>query len=142
VILLDTTVLAYATGSEHPLRGPSRRLLAAQRDGRIVATTTVDVLQEFLHVRARRHGRDDAVALTLRFAEAFDLLLTSPDELAVGAGLFARQPHLGAFDAVLAAVAIERHASALVSADRAFGGITDLTWVSLGAPDLEERLLA
>jgi predicted nucleic acid-binding protein len=29
MIVLDTTVLAYAVGGEHPLRNPCRRLLAA-----------------------------------------------------------------------------------------------------------------
>jgi hypothetical protein len=139
VILLDTTVLAYAVGADHPLRDPSRWLLRAHRDGTIEATTTVEVLQEFLHIRSRRHGRADAVALTLRFADAFELLPTSPEDLARGAGLFVRHPDLGAFDAVLAGVAIGRGARALVSADRAFAGIDGLPWVDLADPDLAVR---
>jgi predicted nucleic acid-binding protein len=140
VILLDTTVLAYAVGSEHPLRKPARWLLAAQRDGLIDATTTVEVLQEFLHIRARRHGRDDAVHLTKELVDAFDLLQTSREDLIAGADLYARHLDLGAFDAVLAAVAIDREVSAFVSADRSFRGITDLRWVDLAARDLRSRL--
>jgi hypothetical protein len=42
VIIVDTTVLAYAVGDEHPLREPCRRLLAAHANGTIEATTTVE----------------------------------------------------------------------------------------------------
>jgi hypothetical protein len=78
VIVLDTTVLAYALGVEHPLRTPSCWLLTAHQDGRIDATTTVEVLQEFLHLLSRRRTRQDAAERTREFAEAFDLLVTTP----------------------------------------------------------------
>jgi predicted nucleic acid-binding protein len=39
VILLDTTVLVYAKGEDHPLRDPCRELIAAVADRRIEATT-------------------------------------------------------------------------------------------------------
>jgi hypothetical protein len=140
VIILDTTVLAYAVGEEHPLRGPSRWLLRAHGDGLVEATTTVEVLQEFLHIRSRRRGRGDAVDLTLRFAEAFDTLATSRDDLVAGARLFGRHPRLGAFDAVLAAVALGRGARALVSGDRAFAEVAGLPWVDLADPELAARI--
>src|SRR2546422_121951 len=57
VIVLDTTVLAYAVGTEHPLRDPCRRMVAAILDGSITATTTIDVIQEFAHGYARRRPR-------------------------------------------------------------------------------------
>ena len=60
MIVLDTTVLIYAVGSEHPLREPCRGLVEAITDGRVEATTTVEVIQEFVHVRARRRGGADA----------------------------------------------------------------------------------
>ena len=66
MIVLDTTVLAYAVGEAHPLRDPCRRLLAAHAEGRIEATTTVEVIQEFAHIRARRRTRPDAVRLARR----------------------------------------------------------------------------
>ena len=56
--------------------------------------------------------------------------------------MFVRHPVLGAFDAVLAAIAIERHAEALISADRAYGSIDDLRWVDLGSSDLGARIIA
>jgi predicted nucleic acid-binding protein len=140
VIVLDTTVLAYAVGVDHPLRDPARWILAAHRDGVVDATTTVEVLQEFLHIRARRHGRDDAAALTLRYAEAFELLTTSAEDLVRGAELFRQHARLGAFDALIAAVSIDRGATAFLSADAAFSEVDGLRWVDLAAPDLPARL--
>jgi uncharacterized protein len=63
VIVLDATVLVYAVGGKHPLRDPCRRLVDAVADGSLAATTTVEVIQELVHVRPRRRGRPDAARL-------------------------------------------------------------------------------
>lgn len=122
MIILDTGVLIYAVGEEHPLREPCRRLIAAQGDGRVDAATTVEVIREFAHVRARRRSRTDAAALARDYKTALTLLVTQAEDLDLGLTLYEQHPTLGAFDAVLAAVALNRHATALISADRAFGG--------------------
>jgi predicted nucleic acid-binding protein len=134
MIVIDTTILAYAVGDEHPLRDPCRRLLTAHADGHIEATTTVEVIQEFAHIRARRRTRADAVRLARRYGAAFSLLVTTPDDLDRGLDLFERYPALGAFDAVLAAVAMDRRAEALVSADQAFASIPGLPLVDPATP--------
>jgi predicted nucleic acid-binding protein len=69
--------------------------------------------------------------------EAFRLLVTSAEDLRLGLTLFERHPALGAFDAVLAAVALHQQVEALVSADRAFGEIPHLPWVDPATPNLE-----
>jgi predicted nucleic acid-binding protein len=129
VILLDTTVLVYAVGTDHPLREPCRRLLQAHADGSVQATTTVEVIQEFTHVRARRQTRADAVSIARRYTTAFSLLTTRAADLDLGLTLFERYPNLGAFDAILAAVALNHHVEALVSADRAFQMVAQLPWI-------------
>ena len=141
MIVLDTTVLVYAVGSEHALREPSRALIEAIADDRIEATTTVEVLQEFVHVRARRRGRSDAAE---RGRELLRLLgpLVAPGEpeLAVALQLFARFEGLGMFDAVLAATAIAAGAEGLVSADRAFAEVRELTYLDLAGPDVRRLI--
>jgi predicted nucleic acid-binding protein len=127
MIVLDTTVLVYAKGAEHPLRDSSRRLIAAVADRELQATTTVEAIQEFVHVRARRRGRTDAVALGNDYSDLLSPLLTvTGDHLSHGLTIFERSEHLGAFDAVLAAAALSTGARALVSADTAFGTIAAL----------------
>jgi predicted nucleic acid-binding protein len=130
VIVLDTTVLVYAKGSEHPFRDPCRELIAAIADGRIEATTTVEAIQEFTHVRAQRRPRSDAAALAGDYADLLSPLISaSTDHLLRGLKLFEQAPQLGAFDAVLAAIALDAGADALVSVDAAFSAVTGLRHV-------------
>lgn len=134
MIVLDTTILAYAVGDAHALRTPCRRLLTAHGEGRIEATTTIEVIQEFAHIRARRRTRSDAVTLARHYLSAFAVLAATADDLDRGLALFERLPGLGAFDSVLAAVALDRGAEALVSADRAFASVPNLRWIDPATP--------
>ena len=141
MIVLDTTVLAYAVGTEHPLREPSRRLIRAIGDGIVTAATTVDVIQEFGHGHERRRARAEAAAHARRYATLLaPLLAPGEGDLAAGLQLFERQERLDAFDAVLAATAIAHEAKALVSADRAFASVRRLPFVELGSPEFNALL--
>lgn len=142
MIVLDTTLLVYAVGTAHPLREPSRRIVRAVRDGLLDARTTAEVIQEFAHVRSRRRSRQDAVELARRYATLLaPLLPTTSDDLDDGLSLFQRHPELGAFDSVLAAIAIARGAVALVSADGGFAEVPGLRHVDLAGPELEALLI-
>jgi predicted nucleic acid-binding protein len=130
VILLDTTVLVYAKGEDHPFRDPCRDLIAAIADRHLQATTTVEVIQEFVHVRARRRDRGDAARLGRDYSELLAPLLSpTVDDLKVGLAMFEHNDALGAFDAVLAACAARSGIDTLVSADTAFGGLTEISHV-------------
>ena len=136
MILLDTTVLAYAVGEDHPLRDPCRRVLQAHADGRVDATTTIEAIQEFTHIRARRRTRSDAVEVARLYLTALNPIATTLEDLDRGLDLFERHPSLGAFDAVLAAVALAR-ADTLVSADHAFASVGGLIWIDPATRALE-----
>lgn len=121
MIVVDTTVLVYAVGAEHPLREPCRALIGAISTRQLSATTTVEALQEFTHVRARRRDREDATRLARDYLDLLaPLLIVGEVDLREGLRLYARGKRLGAFDAVLAATASRADATALVSADMAF----------------------
>lgn len=140
MIVLDTTVLVYAVGDDHELRDPARALIKAVEDGTVQTTTTIEAIQEFVHVRARRRGRTDAAVLGRAYATLFSpLLRPSEEDLVAGLRLFEREA-LGAFDAVLAATAIAAGADALVSADRSFVVVRDLRWVDLAGGELDSVL--
>jgi len=140
VIVLDTSVLVYAVGADHPLREPCLRLLAGAQNRRL--TTTAAVIQEFVHVRQRRRSRSDAIALGRSYLDLLSPLLEVPDA-AVGDALelLVERPGLGAFDAVLAAAAARARCTALVTADSAFSGLRGCPTVR---PDEEgvDRLLS
>ena len=124
MIVVDTTVLVYAVGEQHPLAEPSRSLVAAVGDGRVLATTTAEVIQEFVHVHSRRRSRSDAVRTGRDYAELLSpLVAVERSTLERGLSIFERIPKLGAFDAVLAATALEADADGLVSADAAFAEV-------------------
>jgi uncharacterized protein len=130
VILLDTTVLVYAKGQDHRLREPCRALLQAITERRIEATTTVEVVQEFVHVRARRRDRSDAAALGRDYAEILSPLLhVTVDDLNNGLALFERTRSLGAFDAVLVACGARAGIDVVVSADSGFGRIPEISHI-------------
>jgi predicted nucleic acid-binding protein len=141
MIVLDTTVLVYAVGTEHPLRDPCRLLVAAVADGTLEATTTVEVIQEFAHVRACRRGRPEATRLSNDYAELLAPLITvTAEDLKAGLAVFESHERLGAFDAVLVASASARGATALVSADTAFASAGDVNHVIPDRPSVNHLL--
>lgn len=130
MIVLDATVLVYAKGEDHALRAPCRKLIEQIASREIEATTTTEVVQEFAHVRARHRDRGDAAALARDYADLLSpLLIVDGGALDAGLSLFAEARQIGAFDAVLAATAIEAGATHLISADRAFSQLKDLDHV-------------
>jgi predicted nucleic acid-binding protein len=137
MIVLDTSVLVYAVGEEHPLREPCRRILQAHGSGAIEAATTIGAIAEFAHVRARRRSRSDAAALANHYRMALPIVETTGTDLDVALDLFERHDRLNMLDAVLAATAIANDADALVSADRGFRGIPRLRWIDPASSDLD-----
>jgi predicted nucleic acid-binding protein len=125
------------------LRDPCRELIAAIADRRVEASTTVEVIQEFAHVRAQRRDRADAAALASDYADLLSPLLSATGEhLRHGLSLFERNRNLGAFDAVLAAIALDSGSEALVSADAAFAGVEALPHITPDAAGIAKLLNA
>lgn len=135
MIVVDTNILAYALGGDHPLRDVCRQLVDAVGDGAVDATTTVEVIQELVHVRSRRTGRPDAIEQGRQAQRLLGpLLQPSEEDLTSGLELFAKHK-LGCFDAVLAATAL-REDAALVSADGAFADVDGLRYLDPASPSL------
>lgn len=129
MIVLDTTVLIYAVGEDHEFRDPCRSLLTAIESRAVRATTTVEVIQEFVHVRARRRGRLDAVERARAYQTLLAPLVVATEEHLLRAmEIYAASERIGMFDAVLAALAIDG-AATLLSADRGFAGVVGLDHV-------------
>jgi predicted nucleic acid-binding protein len=126
VIILDTTILTYASGGEHHLRPACRELIDLVRDGAVSASTTIEVIQEFAHVRARRHGRVEAATRSRELLVSLaPLTQTDTADHLEGLRIFEQTEQLGSFDCLLAALA-RRRGWALASADRAFSSVEGL----------------
>jgi predicted nucleic acid-binding protein len=134
MIALDTNVLVYAVGAPHPLAEPCRALIEAVRDRRVEATTTPEVIQEFVHVAARRRPRPEAVGLATAYADLLSpLQVVGESHLRRGLRLFREHPDLDAFDALLAATALEEGLDAIVSADGHLRSVTGLDVIVPGS---------
>lgn len=141
MLTVDTDVLTYATGSEHPLRESTRQIIAAILSGRLAAMTTPAVVQEFAHVRGRRSGRAVATTYARDFASMLaPLRPTEPEHLEVGLTLWQEHSELDASDALLAAVALDTKYATIVSADRAFAVVPGLRHVYPDAEGLASLL--
>ncbi|HEX9352280.1 MAG TPA: PIN domain-containing protein [Streptosporangiaceae bacterium] len=141
MIVLDTTVLVYAVGVDHLLKAPCQRLVRAIADGEVQATTTIEVIQEFTHVRTRRRDRKDAAELARDYIELLSpLLIVEEPDLREGLRLFEESTGIGAFDAVLAAAAHAAGADALVSADDGFSGVANIRHVIPDADGIHHLL--
>jgi len=139
VILLDTNVLVYALGTEHPLRDTSRRAVEAAVTVRV--TTALVVIQEFLHVFGLARPRRIAADAARSYATAFEpLLAPDADDLGLAVELYERHARLEASDALLAATALNREVGALVTADRAFADVPGLRVFDPRAPELAAML--
>ena len=142
MIVLDTTILFYAVTVGHEFSEASRALISGIESGRLHATTTTEVIQEFAHAYSRRRARGETVRLSRHYAELLAPLLSADrEQLDEGLRLFERHAELGAFDAVLAAVARSTGAEALVSADADFRVVPSLRHIEPATPAFD-RLLA
>ena len=124
---IDTAVLMYASGAEHPLRAPCRRVMLAIGSGELAAVTSVEVVQELLHrfiaIRRVEIGRQlasdamDTFAPVLPISHA--LMRRVPD-------LAARYPTLAARDLVHVATCVHEGITEIVSPDRAFDQVAEV----------------
>jgi predicted nucleic acid-binding protein len=125
--LYDTAVFVYAVGAEHPYRGPCREIVARAARGELAGEASVDLVQEFLHQRARRTGdRGEAVRRARLLPALCRLHDVERRDLLRALDLFAEHDSLHARDAGFAAVALNRDIGVVLSPDRAFDGIAGL----------------
>jgi uncharacterized protein len=126
-IAVDTTVPIYAVGAESPYRDSCRKLIRRAGAGELVLEASVEMLQEYLHVRARRTGDRLAAAGEARaLAQVVRLHDVEAADSRRAIELFATVPTLAASDAVHAATCLNRGIGVLVSADRDHDHVPEL----------------
>lgn len=91
---------------------------------------SADLVQEYAHQRWRQtRDRSAAAEVARRVAALCRLHDVRTEDVRRALDLFERSDRLGARDAVFAAVALERGIAAILSPDRDFDGIIELTRV-------------
>jgi hypothetical protein len=114
-------------GREHAYRDPCRQIVSMAGEGAIQAEASVELVQELVHVRARRLGdRGRAIADGRAAAALFTLHDFGARDLTLALSLLGASDHMGVRDAVHAATALNRGIDAILSPDRDFDGIAGL----------------
>jgi predicted nucleic acid-binding protein len=128
MIFVDTNVIMYAVGREHPLRAESRAFFEASLGGgRVDLCTSAEVLQELLHayIPVDRWQTLDA-ALTLAESCIPTVHPIGAEDVRAARLIAASRPQLGARDLIHLAVCRRHGVDEIKTFDRAlaaaFGG--------------------
>ncbi len=99
MVFVDTSVLMYAVGRDHPLREPARSFFAAATTDQQPLATSSEVLQELAHAYLPVE-RTAALAAALRLVDrtGMEVWPLERDDVILGIELAARHPGLGARD--------------------------------------------
>lgn len=128
--LIDTTVFVHVLGTDAKLRDASARVLSAVADRRLDAVVSVESIQELLHVRIRKTGdRREALRLARSVSEAYRVIGVIESDLPLALELAARNPSIGARDAFILAGALNAGVANVISSDRGFAGVDEISWI-------------
>ena len=124
MIFVDTNVIMYAVGADHPLRAKARGFFReALRDGAPLATSA-EVLQELLHtyLPVERWQTLDA-ALSLVESRIATIWAVEPDDVLLARTLADRHAALSARDFVHLACCTRREVTQVKTFDRGLGAV-------------------
>ena len=127
MILVDSNIVMYAAGREHPHRGPCEALLEQIALEQLEAVTDVEVFQEILHrYRAIGQWKKGRRAYDLAKQILHVVIPITVEVIDDARDLMDRYPRLGARDAIHAAVCQLIGADAICSYDRDFDGVEEI----------------
>lgn len=117
---VDTNVIMYAVGREHPLREEARSFWLEQARSGEVLVSSAEVLQELLHayLPVGRLGTLDA-ALTLARSRLGVIWSVEREDVELARSLVDRHPGLGARDLIHVACCARRAVDRVKTFDRA-----------------------
>lgn len=120
----EATVFLYAIGQPSPFKHSCADILRAIAGREIQSATSVEVLQEILHVYTRRNRRADAIAVARSLAEQVTQLLPiTPAVFAHALTVHDRFPQLTAKDSLHTATLYHFGLPHIVTADRHFDNL-------------------
>ena len=119
MIFVDTNVLMYAVGREHPLREEARAFFLAALESGEVLVSSAEVLQELLHayLPVGREATLDA-ALALAQGRMAQLWPVEAGDVLLARALVDRHPGLGARDLLHVACCHRRGVERIKTFDR------------------------
>ena len=114
-------------GAEHPYRTACRDIVGLAASGVLLGDASVELVQEFVHVRTHRLGdRRESAEAGREIGTLCRLHPLEPEDLRLGLELFEESTRLELRDALHAATALNRGIGLIVSTDRAFDVVAGL----------------
>lgn len=130
-VFVDTTVIMYAAGQDHPHRSACRTVIDRAANGEIDAVTSAEVVQEILHrfTLQRRHrlGHDIARHTLDVFAPVLPVTHAVMERTA---DLALRYTSLPARDLVHVATCLEVGIDAIVTTDADFDAVREVNRIA------------
>ena len=127
MIFVDTNVLIYAAGAEHPLREPCSRIVEGIGSRAYTATTSVEVVQEIVHRYLSIGRAAGGLALAEQTLDLFAPVLPITHALMRRVPDLARRyPALTARDLTHVATCIHEGIAEIVSTDRGFDSVREV----------------
>ena len=126
--LIDANIFIYAVGRPHPYREACRRLLVQLEERTTEGNIDIELLQEILGFYWRQRRLSQGLALFDRLQRAFPDPFPITNEVVLAARfLLARYPGIGPRDAIHAAAVIVHDLEGIISTDRGFDQIAEIT---------------
>jgi uncharacterized protein len=130
---LDTNVVLYAAGAPHPHREPCAQVLRRAGAGDLALVVDTEVLQEILHVCARRGRRREGIALVHATIDlCVEVLPVTAADMVEACRLLEALEGLPVRDAVHAAVMLGHGVQEVSSVDRDFDRVPGVRRVPPG----------
>ena len=118
---LDTNVLMYAVGTEHPLKKPSLEILRKVKDGEITAVTDTEVFQEIAYRYWAQKKWSLATEVLKKYQYLFsEIFSVERQHLEIYYELLSEYPVLSPRDAIHIAVMKSHHLKNICTMDKAF----------------------
>ena len=126
MVFVDTSVLMYAVGREHPLRPRARRFFALATVDQQPLATSSEVLQELAHAYLPvERPRALAAALEIVDRTRMEVWPLEREDIILGVELAIRHPALGARDLCHLASCQRRGVTRIRTFDRALRAASD-----------------
>jgi predicted nucleic acid-binding protein len=131
---VDTAVIMYANGVDHPLRAPSRQVMQAVVVGELDGVTSSEVIQEILHRFISIRRPEVGARIAMLSMDAFAPVLPITHELMRRVpDLTLKYPNLAARDLVHVATCIHEGITEIISPDRGFDQVAEVRRIDLAA---------
>lgn len=129
-LFLDTCVPLYAAGSDHPYKEACARIVLAVANGEVKAVTDAEVIQEIAYRFHAIGRRSEGLELAANFLDLMERVLSvTRDHAARSLELQQTYPFLPPRDAIHVAVMIGADVEQILTADRHFDRVREVTRV-------------